>query len=144
MINQVTLLGRVGKDPEIRYTKDNQAVAMFSIATSEKWKDKDGKTQENTTWHNVKAWEQKAELVEKYVKKGDLLFVQGRIEYTENNGKYYTAIVIHNMQFLSSKGGSQSQVSNKDKPIPQPPQKRTTPPETTQSGDDLGDDDIPF
>ena len=76
MINQVTLLGRVGKDPEIRYTNDNKAVAMFSIATNELGKDK-------TTWHNVKAWEQKAELVEKYVKKGDLLFVQGRMEYTE-------------------------------------------------------------
>ena len=137
MINQVTLLGRVGKDPEIRYTNDNKAVAMFSIATNELGKDK-------TTWHNVKAWEQKAELVEKYVKKGDLLFVQGRMEYTEKDGKHYTAIVIQNMQFLSNKGGSQSQASNKEKPIPQPPQKRTVSPETTQSGDDLGDDDIPF
>ena len=144
MINQVTLLGRVGKDPEIRYTKDNQAVAMFSIATSEKWKDKDGKTQENTTWHNVQAWEKQADLVEKYVKKGDLLFVQGKIKYTEKDGKHYTAVVIQNMQFLSSKGGSQSQASNKDKPVPQPPQKRVSQPETVKQSDDLGDDDIPF
>ena len=137
MINQVTLLGRVGKDPEIRFTpQGDKKGAFFSIATNELGKD-------NTTWHNVQAWEKNADLCEKYVKKGDLLYVQGRIKYFENNGKYYTAIVIHNMQFLSSKGGSQSQASNKDKPIP-PPQKRTAPPETTQSSDDLGDDDIPF
>ena len=151
MINQVTLLGRVGKDPEIRYTNDNKAVAMFSIATNELGKDK-------TTWHNVKAWEQKADLCEKYVKKGDLLFVQGRIEYTEKDGKHYTAVVIQNMQFLSSKGGSQSQASNKDNPVPQPPQKQNRQPnlsdtktainngftETVKQSDDLGDDDIPF
>lgn len=129
MINQVTLLGRVGKDPEIHYTNNNKAVAMFSIATNELGKDK-------TTWHNVKAWEQKAELVEKYVKKGDLLFVQGRIEYTEKDGKHYTAVVIQNMQFLSSKGGN-----HKEPPLPPTGQNRQ--PETAKS-DDLGDDDIPF
>ena len=137
MINQVTLLGRVGKDPEIRYTNSDKKVAMFSIATNELGKDK-------TTWHNIKTWEKTAELCEQYVKKGDLLYLQGRIEYTENNGKYYTAIVANTVKFLSSKAEKQSQVSDKDKLVPQLLQKRTTPPETTQSGDDLGDDDIPF
>ena len=136
MLNNVELIGRVGKGPELRYTPSNKAVVKLSIATNELGKDK-------TTWHTVTVWDKVAENVEKYVKKGDLLFVQGRMEYTEKDGKHYTAVVIQNMQFLSSKGGSQSQASNKDKPIPQPPQKRTTPPETTQSGD-LGDDDIPF
>lgn len=141
MINQVTLLGRVGKDPEIRYTTSNKAVAMFSIATNELGKD-------TTTWHNVKAWEKQAELCEQYVKKGDLLFVQGRIEYTEKDGKYYTAVVIQNMKFLSSKGGNQSQASNKDKPVPKPPQKRETASDlgymASDKSGDLGDDDIPF
>ena len=139
MINQVTLLGRVGKDPEIRYTKDNQAVAMFSIATNEMGKDKPA------TWHNVQAWEGKAELVEKYVKKGDLLYIQGKIKYTEKDGKYYTAIVIHTMQFLSSKGEKQSSASNKDKPVPKPPTGQKPPAmQETAKTDDLGDDDIPF
>lgn len=133
MINQVTLLGRVGKDPEIRYTTSNKAVAMFSIATNELGKD-------TTTWHNVKAWEKLAELCEQYVKKGDLLYVQGRIEYTEKDGKYYTAIVIQNMKFLSSKGGNQSPASNKEPPKPPTGQKV----QAAAKADDLGDDDIPF
>lgn len=133
MINQVTLLGRVGKDPEIRYTTSNKAVAMFSIATNELGKDA-------TTWHNVKAWEKQAELCEQYVKKGDLLFVQGRIEYSEKDGKYYTAIVIQNMKFLSSKSGNQSQASDKEPPKPPTGQK----PQAVAKTDDLGDDDIPF
>lgn len=134
MINQVTLLGRVGKDPEIRYTPNNKAVAMFSIATNELGKDA-------TTWHNVKAWEKQAELCEQYIKKGDLLFVQGRIEYSEKDGKHYTAIVIQNMKFLSSKGGNQSGVSNKEPPKPPTGQK---PQAAAKQADDLGDDDIPF
>lgn len=133
MINQVTLVGRVGKDPEIRYTTDNKAVAMFSIATNELGNDK-------TTWHNVKAWEKRAELCEQYVKKGDLLYISGRIEYSEKDGKYYTAIVAHTLKFLSSKGGNQSAVSNKEPPKPPTGQK----PQSTATADDLGDDDILF
>lgn len=132
MINQVTLLGRVGKDPEIRYINSDKKVAMFSIATNELGKDK-------TTWHNVKAWDKLAEVVDRYVKKGDLLFVQGRIEYTESNGKYYTAVVIHNMQFLSSKSDKQSSVSNKE-----PPKPPTGQVQAAAKSDNLGDDDIPF
>lgn len=133
MINQVALLGRVGKDPEIRYTPNNKAVAMFSIATNELGKD-------STTWHNIKAWEKLAELCEKYVKTGDLLYVQGRIEYTESNGKYYTAVVVQSMKFLSSKGEKQSYVSSKEPPKPPTGQK----PQAAAKADDLADDDIPF
>lgn len=133
MINQVILVGRVGKDPEIRYTTSNKAVAMFSIATNELGKD-------TTTWHNVKAWEKQAELCEQYVKKGDLLYISGRIEYSEKDGKHYTAIVIQNMKFLSSKNDKQSQVSNKEPPEPPIGQK----PQAAAKADDLADDDIPF
>lgn len=135
MINQVTLIGRVGKDPEIRFTpQGDKKGAFFSIATNELGKDA-------TTWHNVQAWEKQAELCEKYVKKGDLLYISGRIKYSEKDGKYYTAIVIHNMQFLSSKGGNQSQVSNKEPPKPPTGQKVQA---AAKQADDLGDDDIPF
>ena len=133
MLNNVELIGRVGKDPEIRYTNSDKKFAMFSIATNE-LKDK-------TTWHNVKAWEKLADLCEQYVKKGDLLYISGRIEYTEKDGKYYTAIVANTVKFLSSKGENSG---SKEKPVPQPPQKRTAKPETPQNSDDLGDDDIPF
>ena len=135
MINQVTLVGRVGKDPEIRYTPSNKAVAMFSIATNELGKDNP------TTWHNVKAWEKQAELCEQYVKKGDLLYIQGRIEYTEKDGKHYTAIVAQTLKFLSSKGDKQSGASNKEPPKPPTGQK---PQSTAKQAEDLGDDDIPF
>lgn len=134
MLNNVELIGRVGKDPKIRYTNSDKKVAMFNIATNELGKDK-------TTWHNVKAWEKLAELCVLYVKKGDLLYVQGRIEYTESNGKYYTSIVANTVKFLSSKGENSG---SKEKPVPQPPQKQTAKPETEKQGDDLGDDDIPF
>ena len=140
MINQVTLLGRVGKDPEIRFTpQGDKKGAFFSIATNELGK-------ETTTWHNVQAWEKTAELCEQYVKKGDLLYMQGRIKYTEKDGKYYTAIVIQSLKFLSSKGGSQSQASDKDKPVPKPPTGEKPPAmqETAKQADDLGDDDILF
>lgn len=133
MINQVTLLGRVGKDPEIRHTTSNKAVAMFSIATNELGKD-------TTTWHNVKAWEKQAELCEQYVKKGDLLYIQGRIEYSEKDGKYYTAIVVQHMKFLSSEGDKRTGASNKEPPKPPTGQK----PQAAATADDLGDDDIPF
>ena len=136
MLNNVELIGRVGKDPEIRYTNSDKKFAMFSIATNE--------LKAKTTWHNVQAWDKTAEIAEQYVKKGDLLYVQGRIEYTESNGKYYTAIVAHTLKFLSSKADKQSQVIDKDKPIPKPPTKGTIKPETPQNSDDLGDDDIPF
>lgn len=94
MLNSVELIGRVGKDPEMRYTSSGKAVVGFSIATNEMGKEK-------TTWHNIIAWEKTAELCEKYVKKGDLLYLRGRIEYSESNGKYYTQIVAHTVKFLS-------------------------------------------
>ena len=101
MINQVTLIGRVGKDPEIRYTTSNKAVAMFSIATNELGKD-------TTTWHNVKAWEKQAELCEQYVKKGDKLYVEGELRtrnYDDKNGvkHFITEIYGDKLELLTPK-----------------------------------------
>lgn len=131
MLNNVELIGRVGKDPEIRYTPNNKAVCKFSIATNEISKDK-------TTWHNITAWEKLAELCEKYVHKGDLIYIQGRIEYTESNGKYFTAIVANTVKFLSSKGENSG---SKEPPKPPTGQKSQS---VAKQGDDLQDDDIPF
>lgn len=131
MLNNVELIGRVGKDPEIRYTSSGKAVCGFSLATNEMGKEK-------TIWHNITAWEKTAENIEKYVKKGDLLYIQGRIEYSESNGKYYTQIVANTVKFLSSKGENSG---SKEPPKPPTGQNRQSAP---KQGDDLGDDDIPF
>lgn len=108
-LNKVILIGRVGKDPEIRYTADGKSVASFSLATSEKRKDKDN---EKTEWHNIIAWARLAEIVGEYVKKGSLLYCEGRIEsheYTgkDGNKKKQYNIIINAMQMLGSKGGAQ-------------------------------------
>lgn len=131
MLNNVELIGRVGKDPEMRYTSSGKAVCGFSLATNEMGKDK-------TTWHNITAWEKLAEVCERYVKKGDLIYLSGRIEYTENNGKYYTQIVAYTVKFLSSKGENSG---SKEPPKPPTGQK---PQSAAKQGDDLADDDIPF
>jgi len=108
-LNKVILIGRVGKDPELRYTADGKPVASFSLATSEKRKDKDN---EKTEWHNIIAWAKLAEIVGEYVKKGDLLYCEGRIEsheYTgkDGNKKKQYNIVINAMQMLGNKGWTQ-------------------------------------
>ena len=135
MVNKVTLIGRVGKEPEIRFAGEKK-VAGISLATNEKGKEK-------TTWHNVKCWEKLADIVEQYVKKGDLIAVFGRIDYQEyeKDGvkRYLTNIVANELKMLGSRnsGGAGGE-------IPKPPTKGTVKPETPQNSDDLGDDDIPF
>ena len=102
MINKAILVGHVGKDPEVR-TTTNSRVASFSLATTEKYND-----QEKTQWHNCIVWAKLADVVEKYVKKGQLLYVEGRIEYRsyddkDGNKKYITDIVVLNLQMLGKK-----------------------------------------
>ena len=78
-LNKVLLIGKVGKDPEVRHLENGSMVARFSLATTEKFKDKNGEFQEQTEWHNVVCWRSLAERVEKYVKKGSQLFIEGKI-----------------------------------------------------------------
>jgi single-strand DNA-binding protein len=100
-LNKVTLIGRLGKDPEVKNLTNGSAVANFSVATSEKWKDKrSGETQEKTEWHNIVVWNEKTiEFVEKYLSKGDLVYIEGKIQtrkWQDSDGKdrYSTEIVI--------------------------------------------------
>jgi len=102
MINSVHLIGRVGKDPEIKNTT-NSKIASFSLATTEKYKDK-----EETQWHHIKIWGKLADIVEKYIKKGMLLYLEGKVIYRtyddkDGNKKYITEIVCHTMTMLSGK-----------------------------------------
>lgn len=107
MINKAILVGNTGKDPEIRTTTAGKKVATFSLATTEKRKDASGQLQSVTSWHNIVAWSPLAEVAESYVKKGQLLYIDGRINYRtyESGGvtKYITEIIANTMQMLGAK-----------------------------------------
>jgi single-strand DNA-binding protein len=113
-INKVILIGNLGKDPEVRHLEGGVAVARFPLATSETFKDKNGERQERTEWHNIVVWRGLAEVAEKYVKKGQSVYIEGRIRtsnYQDKDGiqRYSTEIVADNMTMLGGKpeGGSQ-------------------------------------
>lgn len=113
-LNRVTLLGNVGKDPEIRTTQDGKKVANFSLATTERWKDKQGQRQEKTEWHRLVAFDPLATTVEAYVVKGGQLFVEGKLQtrkWTDAAGveKYSTEIVAQNLHLLSRQAESKPQ-----------------------------------
>lgn len=115
-VNKVILVGNLGKDPELRYTPSGAAVATFSLATTERYKDRDGNRQEKTEWHNIVAWRQLAEICGKYLHKGKQIYIEGRIQtrsYDDRDGnkRYITEIVADQMQMLGragDEGGSSS------------------------------------
>ena len=109
MVNSVTLVGHLGRDPEVRFTPQGQAVCNFSVATTEKWNDKDGGKQERTTWHSIVVWGKQAETCGQYLAKGRLVYLEGKIqvrEYEDKEGQKRKAfeIVANNVRFL---GGGQ-------------------------------------
>lgn len=137
-VNKVILIGNLGKDPEIRYTPSGQAVASFSMATTRKWRDKDGNPQEQTDWHNIVVWGRQAENANQYLKKGNPVYIEGRIQtrsYDDRDGqkRWITEIVTQTMQFLGKAG------EGGGRPSGAPPAPDEPPPDTT--GDD---DDLPF
>jgi len=107
-VNKVILIGRLGKDPEVKTLDNGTKVASFSLATSEKYKDKSsGEMVETTEWHSITMWRQLAELAEKYLKKGKEVYLEGKLQTRqyEKDGvtKYATNVVVHQMQFLGGK-----------------------------------------
>jgi single-strand DNA-binding protein len=110
-VNKVILIGNLGKDPEVRHLEGGVAVARFPIATSESFKDKNGEKQERTEWHNIVVWRGLAEVAEKYLKKGQSVFIEGKIRTNsyqdkEGNQRYNTEIVADNMTMLGGASGS--------------------------------------
>jgi single-strand DNA-binding protein len=103
-VNKVILVGHVGKDPEVRYLEGGVAVARLPLATSESYKNKEGQKVEQTEWHNIVLWRGLAEITEKYVRKGKLLYIEGKIRTRsygdENNKKYFTEIIADSMTML--------------------------------------------
>lgn len=114
-VNSIFILGRLGQDPEYREFENGGGMATFSVATSKKWKNKDGESQEKTSWHNIKAFGKTGEICSKYLKKGSQVFIQGEIQYEqyEKDGetKYFTSIVPHSVQFL---GGTNTTAGDDD------------------------------
>ncbi|MFV0377853.1 MAG: single-stranded DNA-binding protein [Mangrovibacterium sp.] len=110
-VNKVILIGNVGQDPEVRHLDKDVAVANFSLATSESYTAKNGEKVTTTEWHNIVVWRGLAKVVEQYVKKGDKLYIEGRIrtrawDDKEGNKRYTTEIYADNMEMLSSRGSS--------------------------------------
>ncbi|MCU0592071.1 MAG: single-stranded DNA-binding protein [Desulfobacterales bacterium] len=139
-INKVIIIGRLGNDPEVRYTPSGAAVAKFSVATSEEWKDKNtGEKKERTEWHRITVWGKLGEICGEYLSKGRQVYVEGRLQtssYDDKDGvkRYSTEIVASDVQFLGSKesGGGRSGGG--------------APPRESLGGQGLppSDDDIPF
>jgi len=107
-VNKVILVGRLGRDPETRYTSGGQAVANFSIATDESYKDRNGERQKRTEWHKIVVWGKQAEIAQQYLKKGSLVFIEGRIqsrEWQDKEGQKRTSfeIVATNFRMLGGR-----------------------------------------
>jgi single-strand DNA-binding protein len=154
-VNKVILVGNLGKDPELRYTPAGAAVATFSLATSERYKDKSGEMQEKTEWHNIVAWRQLAEICGKYLHKGKQVYIEGRIQtrsYDDKDGnkRYITEIVADQMQMLGRVGeenGGQTRAggeSRQSRPTSQTAARSTPAYEDFADPPFNPDDDIPF
>lgn len=130
MVNEVTLIGNVGSDPEVKFFDSGSQVAKFTLATSEKYKSKTGEKQEKTQWHNVVAWSGLAKLVESYVKKGSKLYIRGRLEYEQwedkktGEKKSKTNIVVDDLKFL---GGPKEKAEARQEEKPQTQQDDSLP-----------------
>ena len=110
-LNKAMLIGNVGRDPEVRYLdgKDGNAkVATFTLATTERYRDRNGETRENTEWHNIVAWRSTADVVERFVRKGTQVYIEGRLRTRSwddqtGNKRYTTEIIVDNLQLLGKK-----------------------------------------
>lgn len=145
-VNKVILIGRLGKDPEIRYMPNGEAVTNVSLATSENWKDKGGEKQEKTEWHNLVFYRRLAEIAGEYLTKGSMIYVEGKIqtrkwEDKQGNNRYITEIIVNEMQMLSSKSSSGE---GADKSAASEPMPSSNPASEKTGAFDSFDDDIPF
>jgi single-strand DNA-binding protein len=152
-VNKVILIGNLGKDPEVKYTPQGTPVAKITVATNERWKDKDGNWQDRTEWHNIVLWQRLAEIAGEYLKKGGKVYIEGRLQTRSwddkqsGQKKYMTEIVANDLVLLGGRGegggggdfsgGSRSSGNNFDQRAP----------EAEPAGAGAGpitDEDIPF
>ncbi|MEI7844035.1 MAG: single-stranded DNA-binding protein [Gallionellaceae bacterium] len=151
-VNKVILVGRLGKDPETRYMTNGEAVTNVSLATSENYKDKSGEKQERTEWHNLVFYRRLAEIAGEYLKKGSMIYAEGRIQtrkWQDKEGKdrYTTEIIVNEMTMLGGKSGSGSfeVVENQSAaPARSAPAAKSAAAPASKGNFDNFDDDIPF
>ncbi len=158
-VNKVILIGRLGKDPETRYMTNGEAVTNVGLATSETWKDKSGEKQEKTEWHNLVFYRRLAEIAGEYLKKGSMIYVEGKLQtrkYTDKAGieKYSTEIIVNEMTMLGGKSGGAGSFevveNQQEAPARAAPARAATPAAKpaaaapAKSSFDNFDDDIPF
>ena len=152
-LNKVMLIGRLGQDPEIRYTQSGSSVANINIATNENWTDKNGEKQERTEWHSLVLWGKLADLAQSYLKKGSQIFAEGRIQtrdWEDDKGQkhYRTEVVVTTLQFLDSKfNENNNHTDNYKNPEKEPSFSEGINSEessVTKKEDDYIKDDIPF
>ena len=156
-VNKVILVGNLGRDPEMRYMPSGDAIASFSVATTDTWKDKSGAKQEKTEWHRISMFGKQAEIAGQYLKKGSSVYIEGRLQtrkWTDKEGheRQTTEVVADRMQMLGGRGGNTFEVMDDDNEVPQqrPASRPQTPPQGSGkpagngSGFDDFEDDIPF
>lgn len=151
-VNKVILVGRLGKDPETRYTSGGQAVCNFSLATDETFKDKSGERQKRTEWHRIVIWAKQAEIAQQYLKKGAQIYLEGRIqsrEWTDKENQKRTSyeIVATNFRMLGSKSDSSGSGYRSSSAAAGSADFDSTPSgpsEHEQSAPEVTDEDIPF
>jgi single-strand DNA-binding protein len=152
-VNKVIIIGNLGRDPEVRYLPSGEAVANFSVATTEKWKDKSGDMQEQTEWHRVSFFGRQAEICGEYLRKGSSVYVEGRLQtrkWTDKDGNERTTTEIRGdrMQMLGARGGAgtaemrEPDYGASESAAPRKP--AATGAAKKPSGFDDLDDDIPF
>ncbi len=161
MINKVILVGNLGKDPEVRRLESGTAVAKFPIATNENYKDKNGEWQKNTEWHDIVAWRYHAEMAERDLKKGKLVYVEGKLTHRkyqdkDGNDRYITEIVANVLKLLERREGGSSFTTNNfpsEESAPAAVANDNSAPSTSVDTDsssaeptivDQADDDLPF
>ena len=143
MLNKVILIGRLGKDPEVRYMPNGEAVCNFSVATSETWNDRNGQRVERTEWHNITMYRKLAEIAGQYLTKGSQVYLEGKIQSRKYQGKdgierYAYDIIANEMKMLGG-GNDSGQQSNQTPSQP----RRQAPAAPAAPAEDI-DDDIPF
>ena len=158
MVNKVILIGNVGQDPEIRYTGDvnnGTKVATLRVATTERYRDRNGNLQEHTEWHSIVVWRNTADVVEKYVKKGTQVYIEGRLRtrsWDDQNGnkRYVTEIVADTLQLLGRRPEGQGQqqggyqTPGQQQPAYQQPYQQPAQPQARPMVEEQPDDDLPF
>jgi len=137
MVNKVILIGRLGADPEVRYTQDGSMVTNFRLATNEQWTDRNGEKMQKTEWHRIVTFGKLAEICGNYLSKGRLVYTEGRIQTRawddrDGNKRYTTEIIATNMQILEPKGQEAGQLGESSSKF------------SSYEGSEMTEDDVPF